>query len=297
MNKGFDQTYDIKQENIVEWFGKRWNLYDEIDVNHLYYTMQHASYREGLYNVLAGDMVYEDVKEFNRQRKALTIAATQGKPEYPTGFNYHINPDAEYLIISIGVEPPRREDCSYLNIKEGFKQPVHSYPNCFVEDFDVTVNTIQEIIREKFPDKFLNCNPEKVIVYASGIYAGAGIALAGWTGYTNCYIEHGENTYSWRSNPHCARHRKAKVKGWIYNPELQHKMAIVRCHRLRQVVSQITDPIRHLDDWPELRITYAMTPEQPGLELYQDYIWDYKNEQIQVVKPDFKQYMKNLTNP
>ena len=99
MNKGFDQTYDIKQEHIVEWFGKRWNLYDEIDVNHLYYTMQHASYREGLYNVLAGDMVYEDVKEFNRQRKALTIAATQGKPEYPTGFNYHINTDAEYLII------------------------------------------------------------------------------------------------------------------------------------------------------------------------------------------------------
>ena len=40
-----------------------------------------------------------------------------------------------------------------------------------------------------------------------------------------------------------------------------------------------------------------MTPEQPGLELYQDYIWDYKNEQIQVVKPDFKQYIKNLTNP
>ena len=78
MNKGFDQTYDIKQENIVEWFGKRWNLYDEIDVNHLYYTMQHASYREGLYNVLAGDMVYEDVKEFNQQRKALTIARYTG---------------------------------------------------------------------------------------------------------------------------------------------------------------------------------------------------------------------------
>ena len=270
----YDQVYDIKHDHVVEWFNKRWNLNDEIDCYYLYNHLQHNYYR---------------VNRNNRELLKAYYKVSQGD----TTPYYHDN-KADKLKISVGVEPPKLEGVNYLNIKEGYKLPVMDYPNCLVNDFDTTLHGLESVIREKFPEFYLNCNPEKVVIYASEMYAGAGIALAGWSGYHNCYIEHGQNTYSWRTNPHCVRHRKAKAKGWIYNPEWGHKMTILRCYRLRHVVSQITDPIRHLDDWPELRITYAMQPEQPGLELYQDYLWDYKTEQIQVVKPDFKKYLTNL---
>ena len=276
----YNDIYDLKHDHIVEWFGKRWNLNDEIDCYYLYNHLQHNYYR---------------VNRNDRELLKAYFKVSQGDTSHPynTGFNYHDN-KGDRLIISVGVEPPKIEGVNYLNIKEGYKLPIMDYPNCLVKDFDVTLHDLEAVIREKFPEFYLNCNPERVVIYASEMYAGAGIALAGWSGYRNCYIEHGQNTYSWRTNPHCVRHRKAKAKGWIYNPEWGHKMTILRCYRLRHVVSQITDPIRHLDDWPELRITYAMQPEQPGLELYQDYLWDYKTEQIQVVKPDFKKYLTNL---
>ena len=274
-----DQLYDIKHDHIVEWFGKRWNLNDEIDCYYLYNHLQHNYYR---------------ANQTNRDLLKAYYRVSQGDTTpYPTGFNYHDN-KADKLIISVGVEPPKLEGVNYLNIKEGFELPIMNYPNCLVNDFDTTLHGLESIVREKFPQFYHNCEPEKVVIYAAEMYAGAGIALAGWSGYNNCYIEHGQNTYSWRTNPHCVRHRKAKAKGWIYNPEWGHKMTILRCYRLRHVVSQITDPIRHLDDWPELRITYAMQPEQPSLELYQDYLWDYKTEQIQVVKPDFKKFLTNV---
>ena len=80
-----------------------------------------------------------------------------------------------------------------------------------------------------------------------------------------------------------------------------HQTTILTAWDIQSTATGVTDPVRHLDNYPDTRITYALEPETPGLVEYQDYIYDWKTKHVQIVTEhhdhNLRLFIKNLTKP
>ena len=80
-----------------------------------------------------------------------------------------------------------------------------------------------------------------------------------------------------------------------------HQTTILTAWDTQTIGTAVTDPVRHLDRYPDVRITYALEPEAEGLLEYQDYIYDWKTPAISIVTDhhdhNLRLFIKNLTNP
>ena len=272
----FLDYYDIKQPNIVEWYGKLYNIDDELDRYYLEKCIEHHRYRLLFKHTIEGNMR----KEYSAYRKELIKRIYSSPVDVKkTQYNHH---DADTVAVCFNSEYPDYP-CDTFNIPGSPKE--------ILGDFYNKTADINRLI--------LECE-KPVWIYGTGLYTAIAIAYAQHSECHDAWVEHGVNTYSWRDNPHCRRHRIAKEKGRNYDPVPMHKSTIITAWQYQSTATGVTDPIRHLDDYPA-RITYALEPESQGLELYQDYLYDWKTPAISIVTDHFKHnhrlFIKNLTKP
>ena len=272
--KTFEDYYDLKQPNIVKWYGRLYNIADDIDRYYLEKCIEHHRYRLLYRNSIEGKLR----TEYTLYRKEL-INRINSSPVNSSKAQYTDNSESTIAIV--------------------FNSEYPDYP---CDTFDIA-GTPREILGDFYThtaaiNRLLLETDKPVWIYARGLYTALGIA---YTEHSNCdiaYVEHGVNNYSWTTNPHCRRHRIAKDHDRSYEPIPKHKSTILTAWDHQTTAENITDPVRHLSESP--RITYALEPETAGLELYQDYIYDWKSPHIQIVTEHhahhLRLFIKNLTN-
>lgn len=273
----FSDYYDIKQPNIVKWFGRLWKLDDEIDRYHLEKMIDHYRYRLLFKQSIDGNMR----EEYSAYRKELIKRINSSPVEKPV--TQYKNNRADTVAICFNNETPDYPvdviDLPYT-------------PAELLGDFFSHVIKLNELI--KSIDK-------PAWIYGRDAYTALAISFAVHTICNKAYVEHGVNTYNWRTNPHCRYHRIAKEHDKSYEPVPAHQYTILTAFDHQSIASDITDPIRHLTENTPVRITYAMTPETVGMEEYQDYLYDWKNPRLQLVtdhhEHNLRLFIKNLTNP
>ena len=270
--KTFEDYYDLKQPNIVKWYGKLYNIDDEIDRYYLEKQIEHHRYRLLFKQSIAGKMRTEYATYRKELIKRIYSSPVAKRIEYK-------HRDADTVAVCFNSEYPDYP-CDTFNIAGSPKE--------ILGDFYSRTADINRLI--------LECE-KPVWIYARGLYTALGIA---YTQHSNCstaWVEHGVNTYSWTNNPHCRRHRIAKERDRNYEPVPRHQTTILTAWDHQSTADEITDPVRHLSESP--RITYALVPETAELELYQDYIYDWKSPNIQIVTEhhdhNLRLFIKNLT--
>jgi hypothetical protein len=272
--KTFEDYYDLKQPNIVKWYGKLYNIADDIDRYYLEKQIEHHRYRLLYRNSIEGKLR----TEYTLYRKEL-INRINSSPVETSKAQYTDNQESTIAVVFNSEYPDY--PCDTFNIA--------GTPTEILGDFYKNTAAINRLLLE---------SDKPVWIYAKGLYTALGIA---YTEHSDCgiaYVEHGVNSYSWRHNPHCRRHRIAKEKDRNYEPVPKHKSTILTAWDHQTTAEAVTDPVRHLSESP--RITYALEPETAGLELYQDYIYDWKGPNIQIVtehhQHNLRLFIKNLTN-
>lgn len=272
--KTFKDYYDLKQPNIVQWYGKPYNIADEIDRYYLEKQIEHHRYRLLYRNSIEGKLR----TEYAHYRKEL-IKQINTSPVFPGRTDYKDNRETTVAVCFNSEYPDY--PCDTFDITGS---PSEIFANFY--------NKTQDINR-----LILECS-KPVWIYARGLYTALGIAYAVHSECNTAWVEHGVNTYSWKDNPHCRRHRIAKERDRIYEPVPRHQTTILTAWDHQQLAEQVTDPVRYLTDSPA-RITYALEPEAEGLELYQDYIYDWKTPNIQILtehpEHNLRLFIKNLT--
>ena len=274
--KTFEDYYDLKQPNIVKWYGRLYNIADDIDRYYLEKQIEHHRYRLLFKQSITGKMR----TEYALYRKELINRINSSPIDVKK--NEYIHRDGNTVAVCFNSEYPDYP-CDTFNIAGS--------PTEILGDFYNKTAEINRLILE---------SDRPVWIYARGLYTALGIA---YTEHSNCsiaYVEHGVNNYSWTTNPHCRRHRIAKDHDRSYDPVPKHKSTILTAWDTQSTATGVTDPVQHLDNYPDVRITYALEPEAEDLVEYQDYIYDWKTDNVQIVTehPDHHQrlFIKNLTN-
>lgn len=273
----FLNYYDIKQPNIVNWWGRLYNIDDEIDRYYLEKQIEHHRYRLLFKQSITGSMR----KEYSEYRKELIKRINSSPVDIKKAQYTHR--DGNTVAVCFNSEYPDYP-CDTFDISGSPKE--------ILGDFYNKTADINRLI--------LECE-KPVWIYARGLYTAIGIAYAVHSNCSIAYVEHGVNNYSWLTNPHCRYHRIAKEKDRNYKPDPMHQTTILTAWDIQSIATGVTDPVRHLDNYPETRITYALEPETPDLVEYQDYIYDWKTERVQIVTEhlnhNLRLFIKNLTKP
>ena len=274
--KTFEDYYDLKQPNIVKWYGRLYNIADDIDRYYLEKQIEHHRYRLLFKQSITGKMR----TEYALYRKELINRINSSPIDIKK--NEYIHRDGNTVAVCFNSEYPDYP-CDTFNI-EG------SPTEILGDSYNKTADINRLILECEKP----------VWIYARGLYTALGIAYAVHSDCSIAYVEHGVNTYSWLSNPHCRRHRIAKEKDRNYEPIPKHKTAILTAWDTQSTATGVTDPVQHLDNYPDVRITYALEPEAEDLVEYQDYIYDWKTDNVQIVTEhhdhNLRLFIKNLTN-
>ena len=274
--KTFEDYYDLKQPNIVKWYGKLYNIADDIDRYYLEKQIEHHRYRLLYRNSIEGKLR----TEYTLYRKEL-INRINSSPVNSSKAQYTDNSDTTIAVVFNSEYPDY--PCDTFNIEGS--------PGEILGDFYGKTADINRLLLD---------SDKPVWIYGTGLYTAIAIAYAVHSNCHTAYVQHGVNNYSWVTNPHCRYHRIAKEKDRNYEPIPMHQTTILTAWDTQSTATGVTDPVRHLDDYPETRITYALEPENVELVEYQDYIYDWKTDNVQIVtehpEHNLRLFIKNLTN-